>query len=511
MTRNEMIQTAFLKHATLSKSPTFSEEALLPKFNDFVIMDNDEHQSSSSDSTLRNQSVADLNQSEDEFWIENDRNTSSCDSQLSLGWSSAGGTDDFDRRAESEVAALLSSLEEKLYQEDPSKKIDSRLLEDCHSWRQTCSQLRVVGRNIWPNLTESGVVELQTGSRSASNYGSASSTPRSESNKISIIGSSIEIQTNEEIFASDGQVEEILAINQSSTADKLPKATNSKERIDAIISQLVDIELNEISSQYEECLEAYNSAHSTNPQIHSSFIVSDSSSFISSSYSRSPRSASSLRSNSSTITPTNRPLSRQRVPPDIGLGPRQSTDISGYLFREGSRLRNFAETTRNFSRGSFVESRQYSKQQQHAELNEMMVKSISSKPVKPRQPMNAYDYHRLNHNPPSRLRNQRPSTTQTQRDRDNILRRTKHNRRLEPLNRSKTPHVLDNRITEAMITTSFILSEREPSKSSSFIDHRSSPYARLPHIGENALEKISEGHRLGRRRPLSHLTKYFQK
>ena len=49
--------------------------------------------SSSSDSTLRNQSVADLNQSEDEFWIENDRNTSSCDSQLSLGWSSAGGTD----------------------------------------------------------------------------------------------------------------------------------------------------------------------------------------------------------------------------------------------------------------------------------------------------------------------------------------------------------------------------------------------------------------------------------
>ena len=47
--------------------------------------------------------------------------------------------------------------------------------------------------------------------------------------------------------------------------------------------------------------------------------------------------------------------------------------------------------------------------------------------------------------------------------------------------------------------------------SSSFIDHRSSPYARLPHIGENALEKISEGHRLGRRRPLSHLTKYFQK
>ena len=90
-----------------------------------------------------------------------------------------------------------------------------------------------------------------------------------------------------------------------------------------------------------------------------------------------------------------------------------------------------------------------------------------------------------------------------------------------------------------MITTSFILSEREPSKrlvikrrksaksaareaitaqesiifyfSSSFIDHRSSPYARLPHIGENALEKISEGHRLGRRRPLSHLTKYFQK
>ena len=74
-------------------------------------------------------------------------------------------------------------------------------------------------------------------------------------------------------------------------------------------------------------------------------------------------------------------------------------------------------------------------QQQHAELNEMMVKSISSKPVKPRQPMNAYDYHRLNHNPPSRLRNQRPSTTQTQRDRDNILRRTKNNRRLEPLNR----------------------------------------------------------------------------
>ena len=129
-----------------------------------------------------------------------------------------------------------------------------------------------------------------------------------------------------------------------------------------LLFQLVDIELNEISSQYEECLEAYNSAHSTNPQIHSSFIVSDSSSFISSSYSRSPRSASSLRSNSSTITPTNRPLSRQRVPPDIGLGPRQSTDISGYLFREGSRLRNFAETTRNFSRGSFVESRQYSKQ-----------------------------------------------------------------------------------------------------------------------------------------------------
>ena len=221
---------------------------------------------------------------------------------------------------------------------------------------------------------------------------------------------------------------------------------------------MVDIELNEISSQYEECLEAYNSAHSTNPQIHSSFIVSDSSSFVSSSYSRSPRSASSLRSNSSTITPTNRPLSRQRVPPDIGLGPRQSTDISGYLFREGSRLRNFTETTRNFSRGSFVESRQYTKQvglsrwkiwgikvvaqeskpyfqQQHAELNEMMVKSISSKPVKPRQPMNAYDYNRYNHNPPSRLRNQRPSTTQTQRDRDNILRRTKNNRRLEPLNR----------------------------------------------------------------------------
>ena len=32
------------------------------------------------------------------------------------------------------------------------------------------------------------------------------------------------------------------------------------------------------------------------------------------------------------------------------------------------------------------------------------------------------------------------------------------------ISRSKTPHVLDNRITEAMITTSFILSEREPSK-----------------------------------------------
>ena len=45
-----------------------------------------------------------------------------------------------------------------------------------------------------------------------------------------------DLQTNEEIFASDGQVEEILAINQ--TADKLPKETNSKERIDAIISQV---------------------------------------------------------------------------------------------------------------------------------------------------------------------------------------------------------------------------------------------------------------------------------
>ena len=49
--------------------------------------------------------------------------------------------------------------------------------------------------------------------------------------------------------------------------------------------------------------------------------------------------------------------------------------------------------------------------------------------------------------------------------------------------------------------------------SSSFIDHRSSPYGRLPNIGENNLEKISEGHRLGRRRPMSHLLKHkwFQK
>ena len=32
-------------------------------------------------------------ESDDPFWIEGDRDISSCDSQLSLGWSSAGGTD----------------------------------------------------------------------------------------------------------------------------------------------------------------------------------------------------------------------------------------------------------------------------------------------------------------------------------------------------------------------------------------------------------------------------------
>ena len=49
------------------------------------------------------------------------------------------------------MAALLSSLEEKLYQEDPSKKIDSRLLEDCNSWVRLI--LRIYSLNRWPHQT----------------------------------------------------------------------------------------------------------------------------------------------------------------------------------------------------------------------------------------------------------------------------------------------------------------------------------------------------------------------
>ena len=46
------------------------------------------------------------------------------------------------------MAALLSSLEEKLYQEDPSKKIDSRLLEDCHSWVRLILRIYSLGSSV---------------------------------------------------------------------------------------------------------------------------------------------------------------------------------------------------------------------------------------------------------------------------------------------------------------------------------------------------------------------------
>ena len=46
------------------------------------------------------------------------------------------------------MAALLSSLEEKLYQEDPSKKIDSRLLEDCNSWVRLILLIYSLGSSV---------------------------------------------------------------------------------------------------------------------------------------------------------------------------------------------------------------------------------------------------------------------------------------------------------------------------------------------------------------------------
>merc|ERR1719204_172279 len=142
---------------------------------------------------------------------------------------------------------------------------------------------------------------------------------------------------------------------------------------------------------------------------------------------------------------------------------------------ERNRLRNAPES-RNLSRAS----QDHRSKQQHVaqkhELEDMMNRSITAKLVKPRQPSisEAFSTRQVNR-PPSQLKQQRPSTSQTQRDK--VLRSTRNNRnKLGPLsNRSKTPNIHPDRITDAMITTS-LTTFREPSKSSSYIDHRSSPF-----------------------------------
>ena len=116
----------------------------------------------------------------------------------------------------------------------------------------------------------------------------------------------LQLNDKEEIIATDGQIEEYLVLNKLSDHGKTKVTV--QDRLEAIISQvrklisttfitnclfqLVDIELNEISEPFQECVEIYKSI-STNILDPPSFVTP------SSTYTSSFRTSSA-----STITPT---------------------------------------------------------------------------------------------------------------------------------------------------------------------------------------------------------------
>jgi len=479
---DQMIQ--MIKHAPLSRTPTFSDySALSGRLS---------ASSTSSVSTLK------VHSDDDQFWLVERHGTTdrhhlhrerSLDEHVddnstrSLGWSSAGaGADDFDRGEESKVRTMLNAIEETFYEEVEHLIPNNEINDDCHAWRVNNKQLRLTGRRIgdvWMNQTQPN--------------------PSGDDD-------------NEEIIAQHGTTPSSTTSPKHTTHEQKSKNSVMRLRFDSIMSELATMAIQQVNKPFRECVEMYKMR--TSPMRHqltSSFFANDGSS-----------STAGSTDGESAVTPT--PQYRNFFPVSTRADLiRQGTDISIYSYREMERNRRNAES-RNLSRASQDNRGKQQHVAQKHDLEDLMKSSITSKPVKPRQSNTLISDALSNrasviNRPPSRLKQQqRPSTSQTQRDTVGVLRNTRNNRnKLGPLsNRSKTPNIHTDRITDAMTTTSLttLRSDREPSKSSSYIDHRSSPfYTRLPHIGEhNQLERIHEVRSgLDRRRPMSNLYKFFLK
>lgn len=416
------------------------------------------------------------------------------------GWSSAGGYDDFDRKANEVVNSCLSSVDKLLYEGVLDGNANSEITEECKLWLKNSNYLRLNGKRMghggnWEGFDYYSPPTTSRLTTASSEYSSKEPLVLTGKKILPKVGS-VAIPAVDRIIECDGVVEELIARDEGTGVkfDQNVAKDPSSNVVEAVINKLFEMEWQEVSEKMSPLFSAYQSSSSQWRSSHSSDMFSS--------------------DISSDVTPipsmhhrSERRDSLSRIPPCPPPRVNSSLEFSKFT-RESSRFRDLEPErrmirnnweNRTFSRGS--QEFKYHNEQVIADLTQMVNKSISVKPIESRtmegrtyttfgsESFDPYNLRPISMSTSRLYHGSRPATTQNPDSRRSELRRGKIKRgKLEPLdNRSRTPAISTALVNEGLVGTAYSSRFKDITKSSHSLLDRMSPLGtfsthRLPPI-----------------------------